>query len=108
VSSDETVASDAASQLESLYGWPASTAWAHLGITLMNGHTDQPSELFTTTTFTDLRGFAKAKHAAWLSFWSLNRDRPCTAPVEPWAPGNCSNIPQQKWAFTKIVAKYAG
>ncbi|HEV2374705.1 MAG TPA: hypothetical protein VGS19_21405, partial [Streptosporangiaceae bacterium] len=31
VSSDETVASDAASQLESLYGWPASTAWAHLG-----------------------------------------------------------------------------
>jgi hypothetical protein len=107
VSSDETVANDAASQLESLYHWSAATAWSHLGITLMNGHTDQPSELFTTATFTDLRGFAKAKHAAWLTYWSLNRDRACTT-TGGWAPGNCSAISQAKWAFTKIVARYAG
>jgi chitodextrinase len=109
VSSDEAVASDVASQLESLYGWAAATAWSHIGITLMNGHTDQPSELFTQATFTSLLGFAQASHAAWLSFWAFNRDQPCPAgAVEPWAPGTCSNISQSPYDFTKIVAQYAG
>ena len=109
VSSDETVASDVASQLESLYGWPAATAWSHIGITLMNGHTDQPSELFTQATFTSLLSFAQANHVAWFTFWSFNRDQPCPAgAVEPWAPGTCSNISQNPYDFTKIVAQYAG
>ena len=109
VSSDETVANDVASQLESLYGWSAATAWSHIGITLMNGHTDQPSELFTQATFTTLLGFAGSNHVAWLSFWSLNRDQPCPAGVqEPWAPGTCSNISQNPYDFTKVVAQYAG
>ncbi len=109
VSSDETVASDVAGQLESLYGWSAATAWSHIGITLMNGHTDQPSELFTQATFTSLLGFAQSNHVAWLSFWSLNRDQSCPAGVqEPWAPGTCSNISQNAYDFTKIVAQYSG
>lgn len=109
VSSDEAVTSDVASQLESLYGWPAATAWSRIGITLMNGHTDQPSELFTQATFTSLLSFAQANHAAWLTFWSLNRDQPCPAGAqEPWAPGTCSNISQNPYDFAKIVAQYAG
>ena len=109
VSSDETVAGDVASQLESLYRWSAATAWSHIGITLMNGHTDQPSELFTQATFTSLLSFAQANHAAWLTFWSFNRDQPCPAGAqEPWAPGTCSNISQNSYDFTKIVAQYAG
>ncbi|HEX4831902.1 MAG TPA: carbohydrate binding domain-containing protein [Trebonia sp.] len=109
VGSDEAVANDVASQLESLYGWSAATAWSHLGLTLMNGHTDQPSELFTQATFTSLLGFAQASHPAWLSFWAFNRDQPCPAgAVEPWAPGTCSNIAQSPYDFTKIVAQYAG
>jgi hypothetical protein len=28
--------------------------------------------------------------------------------VEPWAPGTCSNISQNPYDFTKIVAQYAG
>jgi hypothetical protein len=109
VSSDETVADDVASQLESLYGWSAATAWSHIGMTLMNGHTDQPSELFTQATFSSLLSFAQSNHVAWLSFWSLNRDQPCPAGVqEPWAPGTCSNITQNPYDFTKIVAQYTG
>jgi hypothetical protein len=109
VSSDETVADDVASQLESLYGWSSATAWSHIGITLMNGHTDQPSELFTQATFSSLLSFAAGNRAAWLSFWSFNRDQPCPAgAVEPWAPGTCSNITQNPYDFTKIVAQYAG
>jgi hypothetical protein len=98
-----------ASQLESLYGWPAATAWSHIGITLMNGHTDQPSELFTQANFTSLLSFARTNHVAWFTFWSFNRDQPCPAgAVEPWAPGTCSNISQNPYDFTKIVAQYAG
>jgi hypothetical protein len=84
-------------------------AWSHIGITLMNGHTDQPSELFTQATFTSLLSFAQANHVAWFTFWSFNRDQPCPAgAVEPWAPGTCSNISQNPFDFTKIVAQYAG
>jgi len=109
VSSDETVADDVAGQLESLYGWSAATAWSRMGITLMNGHTDQPSELFTQSTFTSLLSFAEGNNAAWLTFWSLNRDQPCPAGVqEAWAPGTCSNISQNPYDFTTIVAQYTG
>ena len=89
VSSDETVASDVASQLETLYGWSAATAWSHIGITLMNGHTDQPSELFTQATFTSLLSFAQANHVAWFTFWSFNRDQPCPSRSRgAMGPGN--------------------
>jgi hypothetical protein len=109
VGQTEAIADDAIGQLESIYGWDAATAWAHLGLQLMNGHTDQPSELFTQDDVTQLLAFAAANHPAWFSFWSLNRDFPCPAGVvEPWAPGTCSNISQNAYDFTKIVVKYTG
>jgi hypothetical protein len=107
VGQTETVATDAISQLESIFGWSAATAWAHLGLQIMNGHTDQPSELFTQDTFNQLLAFARANHPAWFAYWSVNRDFPCPAGVgQPWAPGNCSNIPQNPYDFTKIIVGY--
>jgi hypothetical protein len=59
--------------------------------------------------FTSLLSLAQANHVAWFTFWSFNRDQPCPAgAVEPWAPGTCSNISQNPYDFTKIVAQYAG
>ncbi len=104
----EAVANDAIGQLETIFGWSAATAWSHLGLQIMNGHTDQPSELFTQDTFNQLLAFARANHPAWFAYWSVNRDFPCPtggAP-EPWAPGNCSNIPQNAYDFTKIIVQY--
>jgi hypothetical protein len=104
----EAIANDAIGQLETIFGWSAATAWSHLGLQLMNGHTDQPSELFTQDTFNQLLAFARANHPAWFAYWSVNRDFPCPtggAP-EPWAPGNCSNIPQNAYDFTKIIVQY--
>jgi hypothetical protein len=104
----EAIANDAIGQLETIFGWSAATAWSHLGLQLMNGHTDQPSELFTQDTFNQLLAFARANHPAWFAYWSVNRDFPCPtggAP-EPWAPGNCSNIPQNSYDFTKIIVQY--
>ncbi|MEV6610640.1 carbohydrate binding domain-containing protein [Kutzneria sp. NPDC051319] len=107
VAQTENIATTAASQLASIYGWSAATAWAHLGLQLMNGHSDQPSELFTQDTFTQLLSFARANHPAWFSYWSVNRDFQCPAGVpENWAPGTCSNITQNAYDFTKIITQY--
>jgi len=105
----ESIAEDAISQLETIYGWSAAQAWSHLGITLMNGHTDQPSELFAQSDFTNLLSFAQANHPALFSFWSANRDFECPAgAVEPWAPGTCSEVTQNAYDYTKIIVQYGG
>jgi hypothetical protein len=107
LSQTEAIANDAVSQLSSIYGWSAATAWQHLGLQIMNGHTDQPSELFTQDTFNSLLAFAKSNQPAWFSFWAENRDFPCpSGVVEPWAPGTCSNISQNPYDFTKIIVQY--
>ena len=103
----ENIAEDAISQLETIYGWSAAQAWSHLGITLMNGHTDQPSELFAESDFSNLLAFAQANHPALFSFWSANRDFECPAGVvEPWNPGTCSGVTQNAYDYTKIVVQY--
>jgi hypothetical protein len=105
----ETVAGDVVAQLEKLYGWDAATAWSHLSVQLMNGHTDQPSELFTQSTFTDLLGFVQANHAAAFSYWDVNRDRVCDPNVvHNWADGACSSVTQNAYDFTKILTQFNG
>jgi hypothetical protein len=105
----ESIANDAVAQLETIYGWSAAQAWSHLGLTLMNGHTDQPSELFLQSDFSNLLGFAQSNHPSLFSFWSANRDFQCPAGVvEPWAPGTCSEVTQNAYDYTKIVVQYAG
>jgi Carbohydrate binding domain len=109
VAQTENIANDAVSQLETIYGWTAAQAWSHLGFQLMNGHTDQPSELFLQSDFQTLLAFAQANHPAWFSYWAINRDYQCPAgAVEPWAPGTCSNVTQNPYDFTKIIVQYNG
>jgi chitinase len=81
--------------------------YARTGLIMMNGHTDQPSELFTQDTFTSLFGYASGHHLGRLSFWSLNRDRVCTG-TTGWADGKCSSVTQQPYDFAKVIAPYAG
>jgi hypothetical protein len=81
------------------------TAYAKTGAILMNGHTDQPSELFTLDTFRTVLGYVQQHRLGRFSFWSLNRDRACTAPTG-WADGKCSSVDQQPYDFTKLIAQY--
>jgi hypothetical protein len=105
----QSVTDQAAAQLATLYGWTSANAYAHLGLQLMNGHTDQPSELFTQDTFRTLLAYAKSKHVGWFSNWSLNRDRACDPSVpHGWADGACSSVTQTPYEFTKIVTQYTG
>jgi len=103
------VATAAKNQMKTLFGYDDATAYTHLGLQLMNGHTDQPSELFLQADFTNLLAYARTNHFGWLSYWSLNRDRVCDPSVpHAWADGACSSVSQNAWDFTKIVAQYNG
>lgn len=82
-----------------------AAAYARTGVILMNGHTDQPSELFTPDTFRALLDYAEQKQIGRLSYWALNRDRVCTQPGG-WADGKCSSVEQQPYEFTKIIAEF--
>ncbi|MET8853283.1 ricin-type beta-trefoil lectin domain protein [Amycolatopsis sp. NPDC004625] len=87
------------------YGYDDDTAYRHMGISSMNGITDN-NETVTLADFTTILGYANAHHLARLTFWSANRDRPCPGGY----PNNdtCSGVSQQAWDFTRIFARYAG
>ncbi|MFF9327769.1 carbohydrate binding domain-containing protein [Streptomyces sp. NPDC014776] len=91
-------------KLKSTFGWDDATAYAHIGISGMNGLSDQ-QENTTPQIWTQIRDWANSHHIARLAFWSVNRDRPC--------PGggvaeNCSGTTQTNWQFTSITAGFTG
>jgi hypothetical protein len=91
-------------KLKSVYGWDDATAYAHLGISGMNGLSDQ-QETTTPAIWTQVKDWANSKHIARLAFWSVNRDRPCAG---GGVAENCSGINQDAWQFTKITAGFTG
>jgi hypothetical protein len=89
--------------LKNAYGYSDDTAYRHSGISSMNGVTDQ-QETVTVNDFTTILNYATTHHLARLTFWSDNRDRPCTSGVAD----SCSGVSQQNWDYTKIFARYTG
>ncbi|WP_405145518.1 cellulose binding domain-containing protein [Sphaerisporangium sp. NBC_01403] len=88
--------------LKTAFGWSDATAYSHMGISGMNGLSDQ-QELTTPAIWTQIRDWGKSKGLARLAFWSVNRDRPC--------PGggvneSCSGTSQSDWQFTSITAGF--
>ena len=48
--------------------------------------------------------YASEHHLARFTFWSVNRDRPCTGgPAD-----SCSGVSQQPWDYTKVIGRYRG
>ncbi|MET9612605.1 chitinase [Kitasatospora indigofera] len=90
----------------SAYGYDSATAYRHIGISSMNGKTDESDETVSVADFTTIADYAKAHHLARFTFWSVNRDRQC--PSGTPAGDACSGISQAPYAFTKIVAGYHG
>ncbi|MEV7288980.1 carbohydrate binding domain-containing protein [Streptomyces sp. NPDC093252] len=91
-------------KLKSVFGWDDATAYAHMGISGMNGLSDQ-QELTSVQTWTQIRDWANARHLARLAFWSVNRDRPCPG---GGVTSNCSGIAQNNWQFTSVTAGFTG
>ncbi|WP_416977555.1 carbohydrate binding domain-containing protein [Streptomyces sp. T028] len=91
-------------KLKSTFGWDDATAYAHIGISGMNGLSDQ-QENTTPAIWTQIRDWANAHHIARLAYWSVNRDRPCPG---GGVVSNCSGISQSTWQFTSITAGFTG
>ncbi|MET8846501.1 cellulose binding domain-containing protein [Amycolatopsis sp. NPDC004625] len=89
-------------KLKSTFGWSDATAYAHLGISGMNGLSDQ-QELTDLSTWTQITNWAKSNKIARLAFWSVNRDRGCPGGGVQSA---CSGIAQNDWDFTKVTAGF--
>jgi hypothetical protein len=90
--------------LKTAFGWSDATAYQHMGLSGMNGLSDQ-REVTTPAAWTAIRDWAKARGLARLAYWSVNRDRSC--------PGNaanvqadCSGIVQGDLEFTRITAGF--
>jgi Ricin-type beta-trefoil lectin domain len=88
--------------LKSAWGWTDAQAYAHMGISGMNGLSDQ-QELTSLSIWTQIRDWANSKGLTRLAFWSVNRDRPCPG---GGVQSTCSGISQNDWDFTRITAGF--
>src|SRR6185312_13903977 len=94
--------------LTSTFGWSSATAYAHEGISSMNGRTDS-AEYFYQSDFQSVLTWAEGVGLARYSYWSVNRDRQCTpANNNGTLSGTCSSVAQNSWDFTKYDAEFAG
>ncbi len=94
-----------AHELASAYGISEAAAYEQAGISTMNGNSDERSETLSEQEFAQILAFAGERHLARVSFWSVNRDRPCSggAPEE-----ECSGVQQAPLAFSTLLAGYRG
>ncbi len=95
------------SDLVAAYHVTPAVAYQHVGISSMNGKTDDSGETVTLANFEAIEAFATAEHLARLSFWSVNRDRPCTGTTTS-VSSSCSGIAQPAFAFTSALAQFDG
>jgi len=87
--------------LMAAWGWDERTAYGRMGVSGMNGVSDQ-QEVTTPATWKAVRDWAAARGLGRLAFWSVNRDRPCPGDVRT----NCSGVRQQPWQFSRITAGF--
>jgi hypothetical protein len=94
------------SVLKSTYGWSDDTAYRHMGISSMNGVTDDSGELVRLADFQTMLSYVKQHHLARFTFWSVNRDRPC---ANGTVSDSCSGVSSQaNWDYTKVITSYTG
>lgn len=107
-SSQITALQDFNTMLMNTFGWSSATAYAHEGISSMNGRTDS-GEYFYQADFQTVLNFAETNHLARYTYWSVNRDRQCNPPDNNGTlSGTCSSVPQNDWDFTKYSVEFAG
>jgi chitinase len=92
--------------LMTTFGWDSATAFAHEGISQMNGRSDT-GEYFRQADFQATLNYALKNHLARYTNWSVNRDRQCADPNQSTTSGTCSSVPQAAWEFTAFSAAFA-
>jgi chitinase len=93
-----------AGDLASAYGTSEEAAYAHAGISSMDGDTDEASETVSVEDLETMLAFVQQHHLARFTFWAVNRDRQCTGAESTGE--DCSGIAQTPYAFTDVIARY--
>ena len=88
--------------VKTTFGYTDAQAYAHLGISGMNGLSDQ-QEMTSLDTWSQITSWARSNGLARLAFWAVNRDRGCPG---GGVVSTCSGIAQSDWEFTKISAGF--
>ncbi|MER6352327.1 glycosyl hydrolase family 28 protein [Streptomyces sp. NPDC001634] len=92
-------------RVKSAYGYSDSAAYAHIGLSSMNGRTDDSGERVRVADFKTMLAYAQQHHIARLTYWSVNRDRACASGSDGDA---CSGVTQQPYDYLKVFARYTG
>jgi chitinase len=101
----ERVTEDLEQVVSKAYHESTAKAYAHVGISSMNGDTDINGESISVSAFGQILAFAEQKHLARVSFWAVNRDRPCTRGLSE-DDGDCSGVSQAPFAYSDLLASY--
>ncbi|HEY1689663.1 MAG TPA: chitinase [Solirubrobacteraceae bacterium] len=88
----------------------ASAAWGHLGVTVMLGVNDAPSQRFTVHDAHALARFVNRHGIPRVSAWSLNRDSECGGAFAQTGvvSNTCSGVLQKPLQFTRILGSLKG
>jgi hypothetical protein len=92
--------------VKSAYGLSDDAAYRKIGISSMNGTTDNAGERVNLSDFESNLAYATQHHLARFTFWSVNRDRPCGGSNNDG--DSCSGISQKAYDFTKVIAQFHG
>ena len=95
----------AAGQVASVFGEPASAAYAMLGNTPMIGQNDTPGEIFSLADAATVESHAASEGIALLSFWSEGRDNG-GCPGQTTASSTCSGVSQSSGAFAQAFQAF--
>ena len=85
------------------YRETAAAAYRTMGISSVAG-IDNTGDTMTPADFQVVLAYVQAHHLARFTFWSVNRDQPCTQGLSP-ADDSCSGVAQLPYAFTQTVEK---
>ncbi|MEW2048747.1 alpha-galactosidase [Streptomyces sp. NPDC005476] len=92
-------------RIKSAYGYSDATAYARIGLSSMNGRTDDTGERVRVADFKAMLAYAQQHHIGRLTYWAVNRDRACGSGTDGDA---CSGVSQQPYDFLKVFAQYTG
>ncbi|AGL21592.1 ricin-type beta-trefoil lectin domain protein [Actinoplanes sp. N902-109] len=92
-------------KLRTAYGYSDADAYKHVGISSMNGVTDE-NAVVTLADMQTITSYAQQHQIARLTFWSLNRDRQCSGGYPN--DDTCSGVAQSAYQYTKIIGAYRG
>ncbi|MFF0162048.1 alpha-galactosidase [Streptomyces sp. NPDC005263] len=92
-------------RVKSAYGYSDATAYAHIGLSSMNGKTDDSGERVRVADFETMLAYAQQHHIGRLTYWSVNRDRACGSGGDGDA---CSGVSQQPYDYLKVFTRYTG